>query len=115
LDWGILLDGGCNGCYGCGNIRHICGFEMNISFGSDVFVNVRFCLRPGFSILVKSSSRHGGILLNGGSGNKVLGRSGGLVDGGNLVAGGSGVPGSSELSLGSLYLRGISTLALEGC
>ena len=114
MDWGILLDWGCNGCYSWGNIRHVCGFNMNISFGSDIFMNIRYCLRPGFSILVKSSSRHRGVLLDGGCGDESLGRSGNLVDGSNLVAGGSGVPGSSELSLGSLYLRGISKENLGG-
>merc|ERR1711971_899853 len=59
LDWGILLDGGCNGCYSWGNIRQVCGFDMNISFSSNIFMNIRNCLRPSFSILIKSSSRHG--------------------------------------------------------
>merc|ERR1719500_497438 len=85
LDRGSGLDGGCDGNRGCVES----GFNVDIRFSGDFFVNVSFFLGPGLSILEKS----------------------GCGDG---VALGSSVPCSGKLGFGSLNLRGISNVKLGG-
>merc|ERR1719500_404908 len=112
LDRGSGLDGSCDSNGGC------CvesGFNVDIRLSGDFFVNVSFCLRPGLSILEKSSGGDGGGLDNGG---EVIcssyGGNGGHRYGGDGVALGSSVPCSGKLGFGSLHLRGISNVKLGG-
>lgn len=98
------------------------GLDVNVRLSGDIFMDIRFSLGPGLTILVKSSIGNGGGLNNGGKlldGSKMLDRGNGGGGpkgingcGGNGVTGGGGVPGSSELGLGSLHLRGVSNVIL---